>query len=111
MSDESAQPVARPRGGVALPERLRSPWWELTRRLLLAVAILVGTVLLVWLDRSGYHDSNDASGKLSLIDAFYYTTVTLSTTGYGDIAPVDAHSRLINAIVVTPARIAFTWLT
>lgn len=107
MSDQSAHPVARPRGGVALPERLRSPWWELTRRLLLAFVILAGTVLLVWLDRGGYHDSNDASGRLSLVDAFYYSTVTLSTTGYGDIAPVAAHSRLLNAIVITPLRIAF----
>ena len=107
MSETSAQPVARPRGGVALPERLRSPWWELTRRLVLAFVILAVTVLLVWFDRNGYHDSNDASGKLSLVDAFYYSTVTLSTTGYGDIAPVAAHSRLLNAIVVTPLRIAF----
>ncbi len=42
-----------------------------------------------------------------MIDSIYYTTVTLSTTGYGDIAPVDAHARLINAFVITPFRIAF----
>ncbi len=41
------------------------------------------------------------------IDAIYYTTVTLSTTGYGDIAPVAPHARLINAFIITPARIAF----
>ena len=33
--------------------------------------------------------------------------MTLSTTGYGDIAPVEPHARLINAFVVTPLRIAF----
>jgi voltage-gated potassium channel len=92
---------------VSLPERVRSPWWELTRRLILAVAILVFTVLLVYLDRHGYRDSNDPTGRISIIDAFYYTTVTLSTTGYGDIAPVADHSRLINALVVTPLRIGF----
>lgn len=92
---------------MSLPDRVRSPWWELGRRLLAAVAILVGTVLLVYLDRRGYTDNNHPGGELSLIDAIYYTTVTLSTTGYGDIAPVTPQARLINAFVVTPARIAF----
>ncbi|WP_232675978.1 TrkA family potassium uptake protein [Nocardioides sp. R-C-SC26] len=94
-------------GGVALPDRARSPWFILGRRLLLAVAILVGTVLLVYLDRDGYRDGNDPTNSISLIDAIYYTTVTLSTTGYGDIAPVEPHARLINAFVITPARIGF----
>lgn len=95
------------RGKVSLPEKVRSPWWELGRRVLLAVAILVGTVLLVWLDRNGYHDNGDPTGRVDLVDAIYYTTVTLSTTGYGDIAPVASHARLINAFLITPLRIAF----
>lgn len=105
-----ATPAAAPSGrlgNVALPDRARSPWWELGRRLLLALAILVGTVLLVWFDRDAYADNNDPTGTVDLIDALYYTTVTLSTTGYGDIAPVEPHARMINAFIVTPARIAF----
>ena len=95
------------RGRVSLPERTRSPWWELGRRLLAALAILVGTVLLVYFDRKGYADNNDPTGTISLVDAIYYTTVTLSTTGYGDIAPVTDQARLVNAFIITPARIAF----
>ena len=95
------------RGKVALPERRRSPWWELTRRLLMALSILVGTVVLVYLDREGYADNNDPTNTISVTDALYYTTVTLSTTGYGDIAPVTDSARLVNAFVITPARIAF----
>jgi voltage-gated potassium channel len=94
-------------GKVSLPERVRSPWWELSRRMLLAVAILLGTVLLVYLDRDGYLDNNDPSRKVGLVDAIYYTTVTLSTTGYGDITPYSDGARLVNAFVITPARIAF----
>ena len=76
--------------------------------MLAALAILVGTVLLVYFDREGYTDGNDPDGKVGLIDSIYYTTVTLSTTGYGDIAPVAPHrARLINAFVITPLRIAF----
>ncbi len=94
-------------GRVSLPDRQRSPWWELGRRVLAALAILVGTVLLVYFDRDGYVDGNDPTNTLSLLDSFYYTTVTLSTTGYGDIAPFTDQARLVNAIVITPARIAF----
>ncbi|WP_459984483.1 potassium channel family protein [Nocardioides sp. AN3] len=73
--------------------------------MLFALLILVGVVLIVYIDHASYRDAND--GGLSLIDAIYYTTVTLSTTGYGDIAPTSDHARLINAFVITPARIAF----
>jgi voltage-gated potassium channel len=105
--DSSDITQGRVRGTVSLPDVGRSPWWELGRRLLLAVAILGGTVLLVYLDRGGYTDVNDPQRRVGLVDAIYYTTVTLSTTGYGDIAPVAQHSRLINAFLITPARIAF----
>ncbi len=91
-----------------LPAIVRSPWWELSRRLLLAFAILGFTVFLVWIDREGYRDSNDPPDHaVDLIDAMYYTTVTLSTTGYGDITPVSESARLVNAFVITPLRIGF----
>jgi voltage-gated potassium channel len=95
------------RSMVRFPTTIRSPWWELGRRFLMALAILVGTVLLVYLGRGGYRDSNDPHGTVNFVDALYYTTVTLSTTGYGDIAPATQGARLVNAFVITPARIAF----
>lgn len=104
MSTSSHQPSV---GRVSLPEQIRSPWWELGRRVLMALSILLGTVLLVYFDREGYRDGNDPTNTITLLDAFYYTTVTLSTTGYGDIAPVTPQARLVNALVITPARIAF----
>jgi voltage-gated potassium channel len=97
--------IEDPRGRVKLPEGPRSPWWELGRRLFAALAILVFTVAIVWFDREGYVDARDDS--VSLTDAVYYTTVTLSTTGYGDIAPASDQARLVNAFVITPLRIGF----
>jgi voltage-gated potassium channel len=94
-------------GRLRLPAISRSPWWELTRRLLLAVAIMVFTIALVWFDRDGYTDHNDPSGRVDLLDAVYYTTVTLSTTGYGDITPATPTARMVNAFVITPFRIGF----
>jgi voltage-gated potassium channel len=95
------------RGQIRLPAIVRSPVWELSRRLLLAIAILGFTVLIVYLDKDGYHDNGDPRDEVSFIDALYYTTVTLSTTGYGDIAPYKDGARLVNAFVITPLRIAF----
>jgi voltage-gated potassium channel len=94
-------------GSVRFPEVVRSPWWALGRRLAMAIGVLVFTVLLVYADRGGYRDLTDPRGRVDLSDAFYYTTVTLSTTGYGDIAPVTQTARLVNAFLVTPLRIAF----
>ncbi len=108
MPDQHLDPAeGRILGRLSLPDRNRSPWWELGRRLLMAMSVLVGTVLLVYIDRDGYIDGNDPTNTISWIDAIYYTTVTLSTTGYGDIAPVEDRARLINAFIITPARIAF----
>lgn len=104
MPDDAAEQT---RGGVRLPAIARSPFWELGRRVLLAVAILGITVALVYFDRGGYRDHVDPTHAVDLVDAVYYTTVTLSTTGYGDIAPYAPHSRLVNAFVVTPLRIGF----
>jgi voltage-gated potassium channel len=94
-------------GTIRFPEVVRSPWWALTRRVLMAVALLTFTVLLVYFHRHGYRDNADKTGYVDLSDAIYYTTVTLSTTGYGDIAPVTQSARLVNALVITPLRIAF----
>ena len=90
---------------VSLPARSSSPALQLVRRGLLAVLLLAIVVLLVWLDRNSYRDSYD--GQVGLIDAIYYATVTITTTGYGDITPVAPHARVLSAIVVTPLRVAF----
>ena len=101
------QPFEIPAGTVRFPQVERSPWWELTRRLLLSLGVLSLTVLVVYLDRDGYVDNNDPQGVVDLSDAVYYTTVTLSTTGYGDITPASQQARLVNALLITPLRIAF----
>jgi voltage-gated potassium channel len=92
---------------VRLPASTRSPWVQVSLRILLALGILCVTVALVYVDRGGYRDNADPRLHVGFVDAVYYATVTLSTTGYGDIAPYASHSRLINAFVVTPLRIAF----
>lgn len=91
---------------VSLPKLPVTPFRQLGKRGLVALALLAGTTLLVWLDRAGYSD-NVTGNPLTLIDALYYATVTITTTGYGDMTPMAQHSRLINAVVITPLRIVF----
>lgn len=91
---------------VSLPTQTRTPVQELARRGLAALGILLLNTMIVWLDRASYSDNVNHDG-VSLIDAVYYATVTVTTTGYGDITPVADHARLLNAILVTPLRIAF----
>ncbi|MFE2041494.1 potassium channel family protein [Streptomyces sp. NPDC059477] len=81
------------------------PLLQVLRRLAMALLVLVVTVLIVYADADGYTDNSD--GKVDLLDAAYYATVTLSTTGYGDITPVSDAARLTNIFVITPLRVMF----
>jgi voltage-gated potassium channel len=94
--DESLVRLAR--------EPLR-PLAAISRRLLVALGLVVVVTLAVYAGRAGYQDEVD--GHVSLLDAFYYVTVSITTTGYGDITPVTRTGRLTTAFVVTPARVAF----
>lgn len=92
-------------GLLRIPEAQSSPWTSLTRRVLFAVGLLCAAAMVVYFGRDGYRDSADDS--VTLLDAFYYATVSLSTTGYGDIAPVTPSARLVNIFVITPLRVLF----
>jgi voltage-gated potassium channel len=83
-----------------------SPLGSLLRRLAIALGALVITALIVYFGRDGYKDSGSDT-PLSLADAFYYATVSVSTTGYGDIVPVSDTARLITTIFITPLRLIF----
>lgn len=91
---------------VTLPAKRSAPLVQLARRGLLALLLLVASTLLVWLDRDSYVDNVSGDG-VGLIDALYYSTVTMTTTGYGDITPVAPHARVLNAALITPMRVAF----
>ncbi|MBL8651689.1 MAG: potassium channel family protein [Sphingopyxis sp.] len=78
-------------------------WADVIARLGLAF-FLIGIVVLVhWIDRAGLKDSYD--GQISFLDVVYFTMISVTTTGFGDIAPVSDRSRLIEAVIVTPIRI------
>lgn len=92
-------------GVLRVPESRRGPAVSIGRRVVGATLALGVTVLLVYLGRNGYRDVNEDG--LTLLDCIYYATVSLSTTGYGDITPASESARLVNVLVITPLRVLF----
>ena len=70
--------------------------------LLLLLAVIVG---VHWLERDQFRDNLD--GQMNFADVIYFTMISATTTGYGDIVPVTDQARLFDALVVTPVRIFF----
>src|SRR4029450_6700375 len=90
---------------IHLPLVRKGPLRALAIRLALAITLVLVTVAIIYADRDGYRDVNEDG--LTLLDCFYYAVASLSTTGYGDITPMTPHARLINVLVITPARVLF----
>ena len=79
-------------------------WGDLGIRIGLAL-FLIGVVIAIhWFDRGGLSDSVD--GDVSFLDVVYFTMISVTTTGFGDIAPVTDRARMVEAIIVTPIRFA-----
>lgn len=106
MAQISEPPSRRGRSLVSMPRKTVKPIQELGIRALGALLLLLAVTVVVWLDGDSYSDQTGTPG-IDFIDALYYAAVTLTTTGYGDIVPHASHARLINAIVITPLRVAF----
>ncbi|MCH9732453.1 MAG: NAD-binding protein [Actinomycetia bacterium] len=90
---------------VQIPTISIGPVRRITTRVVYALLALSVAVIIVYLDRDGYRDSQGE--PLSFLDCLYYATVSMSTTGYGDITPVTPQARLINVLVITPLRVLF----
>ena len=71
----------------------------------MAVGLIFFVAGVVRLTRDGYVDA--AGGEIGFLDALYYASVTVTTTGYGDITAIGERARLATLLFITPARILF----
>ena len=81
---------------------------DIAMRLGLALSLVLLVVMIHWLDREGLVDNYD--NHITFLDVVYFTMISITTTGFGDIAPVSDRSRLIEAVIVTPIRVAVLFI-
>lgn len=83
-------------------------WADVFIRISAALFLVFIVVLIHWSDRNGLSDSAD--GVVSFLDVVYFTMISITTTGFGDIAPVSDRARLVKAVIVTPIRFAVIFI-
>jgi voltage-gated potassium channel len=87
--------------------RLR-PATQFGIRMAIMVGMIVFIVTFLWFERHSLRDNYD--GHISFSDVIYFTMISATTTGYGDIVPVTDRARLFDALIVTPIRVFFLLL-
>ena len=98
-------PPVEPIDLVRLPKHRRAPIRAVLQRVGFALSLVVFVALVVRIGRGGYTDVTP--DPISFLDALYYASVTVTTTGYGDITAVSNGARLATIVLITPARILF----
>ncbi len=83
-------------------------WGDLGIRLGLALLLIMLVVMIHYFDRDGLIDNHD--GHVSFLDVVYFTMISITTTGFGDIAPISERARLVEALIVTPVRFAVLFI-
>ncbi len=86
--------------------RRKSPlpiWLQIAWRAGFVIGLLGLAIGVHWIERDGLKDVHD--GHVNFIDVVYFTMISITTTGYGDIVPVTPRARLFDALVVTPIRV------
>lgn len=91
-----------------LPER--SPWPGLLQRLGAAIGAILIVSILLYIGRGGLRDNIHPEREMGFVDVLYFTIISLTTVGYGDIVPVTPGARLFNSVFLTPVRV-FVWIT
>jgi voltage-gated potassium channel len=102
------RPLHRRRLRASAMLRRKSPlpvWIQIGWRVGLVLGLLAFAIFVHWIERDGLRDNLD--GHVSFLDVIYFTMISITTTGYGDVVPVADHTRMFDALVVTPIRIFF----
>ena len=78
------------------------------KRILIVLGLLYVVAFLVYIE-GGLVDSQTGEHP-GFWDCLYFTVVTVTTVGYGDIVPVGTVSRLTDAFLITPVRFIVIFL-
>ncbi len=85
-----------------------TPMKVLGFRLTFVLVLLLTVAAIFWaFEQENIND--EAGGEFSYIDSLYFTIVTVTTVGYGDIVPITESARMFDAFLITPVRI-IVWI-
>lgn len=79
---------------------------------LLKTVRLILTILIIFFISSGffwYTESSVNNNVETFGDAFYFTVVTLTTVGFGDITPVSSSGRIVTILMIISGIILIPW--
>ncbi|WP_260581452.1 TrkA family potassium uptake protein [Sphingopyxis sp. PET50] len=109
MSRKSADKLHLPHIFRPLKRASKWPIWaDILARLGLAFFLIAIVVAIHWTGRDGLVDQID--GHISFLDVVYFTMISVTTTGFGDIVPKSDSARFMEAVIVTPIRIAVLFI-
>ncbi|MDQ3143740.1 MAG: potassium channel family protein [Pseudomonadota bacterium] len=97
--------VRSPRHPLLRRRPLLNEWGQFALRMAMLLVLLGFIIGIHWIERDSFRDNHDNS--MSFVDVIYFTMISATTTGYGDIVPISDRARLFDALVVTPIRIFF----
>ncbi len=80
-------------------------WQQVGVRILLMFVLLILIIGFHWYERDGLRDNVD--GHVNFYDVIYFTMISATTTGYGDVIPITDRALMFDAVIVTPIRIFF----
>lgn len=98
-----------PRERTLFTRPVASPLRTLLFRIGFVIGLCVLAFLVLYLDRDGLRDSTKST-PMTIADLVYFTMVTVATVGYGDIVPITARARLIDAFFIVPIRIGIWFI-
>lgn len=77
--------------------------------LIALIILMIALIIYGWNEVTGephYKNTTTASGELTYIDCVYFTVISITTTGYGDIIPVTESAKVFDTIIITIGRAA-----
>ncbi|MBN3898986.1 MAG: two pore domain potassium channel family protein [Nostoc sp. NOS(2021)] len=83
--------------------------WLIFARILLTLFILVMIILICSVLIYHFEHPRDSTKFLTRLDALYFTVVTMTTVGFGDVAPTSQPGRFLTVVMILIGITLIPW--